>query len=79
MFATPTIYMQPSPGAQGGGLHALLALNPMTGLIASFRAACLGGPLPWGQFAISTGCVLVMFLVGCLYFRRVEDGFADII
>jgi lipopolysaccharide transport system permease protein len=78
MFATPTIYMQPSQGAQDG-LRSLLALNPMTGLIAAFRAACLGGPIHWGSFAISTGCVAVMFLIGCLYFRRVEDSFADII
>ena len=29
MFATPTVYMQPKPGANGW-VHALLALNPMT-------------------------------------------------
>src|SRR5207253_8473382 len=34
MFATPTIYMQPSQGAHDG-LRSLLALNPMTGLIAA--------------------------------------------
>jgi lipopolysaccharide transport system permease protein len=78
MFATPTVYMQP-PAAAGGGLHVLLALNPMTGLIAAFRAATLGGPIPWTQLSLAAVAVVLMFLGGCLYFRRVEDGFADLI
>src|SRR5262245_12374236 len=57
MFATPTVYMQPDHAA--GTLDLLLNLNPLTGLIASFRAACLDMPIPWGQFAVSAGfCVL---------------------
>ena len=51
----------------------------VTGLVAAFRAAVLGGALPWGELAISCGCAVVLFLTGCLYFRKVEDGFADII
>ncbi len=60
-------------------VRAALALNPMTGLIGTFRAAVLGGPIPWGKLAASSGCALVAFFVGCFYFRRVEDSFADII
>ena len=46
MFATPTIYMDPT--ANGAGtLDHLLAVNPLSPLVASFRAAVLGGPLPW--------------------------------
>jgi lipopolysaccharide transport system permease protein len=78
MFATPTIYMQPNAGT-GGWLHALLTLNPMTSLIAAFRASALGGPIPWGQLGLATVAVGLMVLLGCLYFRKVEDGFADII
>jgi lipopolysaccharide transport system permease protein len=78
MFATPTVYMQPPEGARDG-IHAVLALNPLTGLIATFRACCLGGPIPWAEFGIATACVVVVFLVGCLYFRKVEARFADII
>jgi lipopolysaccharide transport system permease protein len=79
MFATPTVYMQPSADRGTGVLQLLLSLNPMTGLIAAFRAACLGGPIAWDQFAVATGSVAVVFLVGCFYFRRVEDTFADVI
>lgn len=57
----------------------LLGLNPLEGLIAFFRAALLGMPLPWPRLiypAIAAPCLL---LVGAFYFRRVEDSFADII
>lgn len=60
-------------------IKTALALNPMTGLIAGFRAAALGGSLPWGQMALSSGMVLGLFLLGCLYYRKVEAGFADVI
>jgi lipopolysaccharide transport system permease protein len=78
MFATPTVYMQLDP-TKTDLLHTLVALNPMTGLIANFRAACLGGPIDWVQLGLTAACVLVVFLAGCFYFRRVEDNFADII
>ena len=60
-------------------IKRLLNLNPMTGLIAFFRASVLGGPLPWQSLAYSTAGAACAFLLGCLYFRRVEDAFADII
>jgi homopolymeric O-antigen transport system permease protein len=60
-------------------IKTLLNLNPMTGLIAFFRAAVLGGPLPWRSLAWSSLGSAMAFLLGCLYFRRVEDSFADII
>jgi ABC-type polysaccharide/polyol phosphate export permease len=56
-----------------------MAINPMTSLIAAFRAATLGGPIPWGQLGIAAAAVVLVVLVGCLYFRKVEDGFVDII
>lgn len=78
MFATPTVYMQPKADA-AGPLQTILALNPMTGLIAAFRAACLGTPIPWLQFGFASAVVIIVFVAGCLYFRRSEDAFADII
>jgi lipopolysaccharide transport system permease protein len=78
MFATPTIYMQPDEQASPR-MQLLLALNPMAGLIGAFRAAALGGSIDWAQFAISASCAGLLFVIGCFYFRRVEDSFADII
>ena len=61
------------------GVKALLRANPMTGLIAFFRAAILNGPLPWQELGYSAVAILVVFVGGVLYFRRVEINFADII
>jgi lipopolysaccharide transport system permease protein len=78
MFATPTVYMaQPAEGSRTLGV--LTSLNPMCGLVAAFRAATLGGELPWGQLGLATGSAVVVFLAGCLWFRKVEDSFVDII
>jgi lipopolysaccharide transport system permease protein len=80
MFATPSVYMKVAKGnASHGALHAILSLNPLTGLITAFRAACSGGAVPWEEFAMSAATAAAVFLVGCLYFRRTERNFADII
>ena len=78
MFATPTVYMQPD-AAMRGSFRTLLSLNPLTGLISGFRAACRGGNIDWGQWGLSTALAVVIFVVGCLIFRRMEQNFADII
>ena len=81
MFATPTVYMQPD-GDASGVVSFFLTLNPMTSLVAAFRSAVLGeavGPIAWGQVGVAALLSVLLFLVGCLYFRRVEDSFADVI
>lgn len=60
-------------------IKRLLKLNPMTTVIASFRACVLGTPIPWGDLAGASAAIVAVFFVGCFYFRRVEDSFADII
>jgi lipopolysaccharide transport system permease protein len=76
MYATPTIYMM-LPRNPSDGLQIWLTLNPLVAPIESFRACLLGGPIPWEGLAISAGAALALFVVGCLYFRKVEDEFAD--
>jgi len=82
----PTDPPQTDAAAAGAGrpsvgplIQATLALNPMTGLIQAFRASVLGGPIPWARLAASSACAMLAFIIGCIYFRRVEDTFADII
>jgi lipopolysaccharide transport system permease protein len=77
IFATPAVYM-PLPAADSGDVvHTLLALNPLNNIIAAFRCVVLGREIDWIGFAVSSLAVAAVFLAGCLYFRRVEDGFAD--
>jgi lipopolysaccharide transport system permease protein len=78
MFATPIIYLQ-AETVVGPRARALLPLNPAYGLIANFRAAVLGTDFDLYALAISCTVGLGLLLVGCLYFRRVEKSFADII
>jgi lipopolysaccharide transport system permease protein len=78
LFATPTVYMQPT-AESSARMQIALAINPLAGLIASFRAAAFGGAIAWNHLALSAASVAVLFLIGCLYFRKVEDNFADII
>lgn len=81
MFATPSVYMDAKAAAGDGGgfVSAVLTLNPMTGLIAGFRAACIGEPIAWQSVTLSIAAGVVIFCLGLLCFRRCERGFADII
>jgi lipopolysaccharide transport system permease protein len=80
MLATPIIYL---PADQlGPRAQAVLPLNPVFGLVHAFRESVLGGGLDaygWYAFGVSSGISLLLLAGGCLYFRRVERGFADII
>jgi lipopolysaccharide transport system permease protein len=80
MLATPVIYL---PAEQlGPRAQHVLPLNPVFGLIHAFRQTVLEGALDaygWYAFEVSGAISLLLLAAGCLYFRRVERGFADII
>lgn len=78
MFATPSIYMEPKPG-NSLLAQALCYGNPLTILIADFRSAITGQPVAPGPLLASGSLCVLLLVVGCLYFRKVEDGFADVI
>jgi lipopolysaccharide transport system permease protein len=78
MFATPTIYLDAARVASPRWLP-WLPLNPAYGLIANFRAAALGQPLDVYALTVSACVGVLLLLAGCLYFRRVEQSFADVI
>lgn len=80
MLATPAIYMRERADLNPRW-GRVLPLNPMDGLIANFRAAALGleDEMNLYALAVSSGLGLLLLLLGCLYFRRVERSFADVI
>jgi lipopolysaccharide transport system permease protein len=78
IFVTPSIFMIPSSDPTGWK-HLLVTANPLNALIESFRAALLGHPIPWSALGVSVIIVVLVFVFGNLYFRKVEDRFADII
>jgi len=75
MYVTPVIY----PASVAERFRFILALNPMTGLIETHRALILSQPIPWSELGISIVYTLIIFVIGSLYFKKVERGFADVI
>ncbi len=54
-------------------------LNPMAGVIQGFRWSLFGGDVPDVYFYISMTVIVVLFVTGLFYFRRVESIMADIV
>ena len=77
MFASPIIYpLSLVPKS----LLPFYMLNPMAGLIGSYRRVILQGEPPiYAYLAISTVVSLVVFFIGYYYFKRAEPTFADLI
>jgi lipopolysaccharide transport system permease protein len=76
MYATPVVFPL---SAVPPRWQWLLKLNPMTGIVEGFRAACLGRPFDVGSLVFSAAVATVLFVVGVAYFEKVERRFADII
>ena len=58
----------------------LYSLNPMVGVIEGFRWAILGAERPdWTVMMVSSSVVVVLFVSGLVYFKRMEQTFADVI
>jgi lipopolysaccharide transport system permease protein len=76
LFLTPVIY----PSSIAGKYSWILAINPMTGVIQSARAALLAtSPINWILVADSFFGTLVILLFGIYIFKKTERYFADII
>jgi lipopolysaccharide transport system permease protein len=77
MWLTPIVY--PSSKVPPGW-RLLFGLNPMTGVVEAFRWSLFGQPAPdWAMMGLSFAVVIVLFVSGLYYFRRVERTFADVI
>jgi homopolymeric O-antigen transport system permease protein len=74
MFLSPVIYPANLVPPQW---RTLYALNPLVGIIESFRACILGQAWNPTELAISFGISLVLVLISIFVFRRMEVGFAD--
>jgi ABC-type polysaccharide/polyol phosphate export permease len=75
-YATPVIYpisMVPE------NLRVIYYLNPMAGIIESYREILVYGRLPGDYLYFSMAIAVVMLFIGYLYFKKVEFQFADIV
>jgi len=81
LFISPVGYSSSSVSQHW---QILYALNPMVGVIESFRWAVLGtvpsGGLSLGMMVVISSSVSVILLItGLFYFRRMERSFADMV
>lgn len=77
MYAAPVVY---STSLVPESWRLVYAINPMVGVIESFRAGLLGTvAMPWDLMGVGAVSALVIFISGALYFRRMERIFADVV
>ena len=77
MYATPIIYPL---SAAPSKFRFLISLNPMSGLIETFRYGFIGtGEFYLSTFIYSLIATLIVFVLGLITFNRVEKDFVDTI
>jgi lipopolysaccharide transport system permease protein len=75
MYATPVIYPLSAAPVK---YRTIIALNPMSGLIETFRYGFLGtGQFYLGAFIYSVVASILIFLIGLIVFNKVEKNFVD--
>lgn len=77
MFLSPVAYPSSIVPAKWQWLYGI---NPLAGIIEGFRWAILGKAAPpSAMLLVSFAMVFILLIGGLLYFRRMEDSFADVI
>lgn len=76
MYGSPVIYATSSIPEK---YHYYYALNPMVGVIEGFRAVLLNTrAVPWDLLGIGAIMAILFFITGAIYFRKMENVFADV-
>jgi lipopolysaccharide transport system permease protein len=75
MFASPVAYSARIITDRTWQL--IYGLNPLAGIIQGFRWSLLGGTPPGELMWISSTVMVLLFISGLYYFRRMEKTFAD--
>jgi len=76
MFATPIVYPLSLVPEK---YQWLVSLNPMTGVIESFRLLLLHQSINGQALMFSLGIMVVILISGAIYFSKTERSFADVI
>jgi lipopolysaccharide transport system permease protein len=81
MYATPVVYPLSLVKEKWPRLYPLFFLNPMTGIVEGFRWAILGtgDESPLLMLTVAFAVISLTLAGGLLYFRRMEDTFADVV
>jgi lipopolysaccharide transport system permease protein len=74
-YATPVAYPLSVLPAK---LRPFVILNPMAGVVETFRALVFGTRVPWNMLGVSALETVIVLVSGAYYFRRMERKFADV-
>jgi len=77
LFLSPVAYS--SSLVPEGSWRVLYGLNPLAGIIQGFRWALVGGAPPGSLLIVSVIVTAVLLIGGVIFFKRMEDTFADVI
>jgi lipopolysaccharide transport system permease protein len=77
LFVSPVAYS--ATLVPEGTWRALYGLNPLAGIIQGFRWALLGANPPGMLLLVSVAVTLLLLASGLMFFKRMEDTFADVI
>lgn len=73
---TPIIFHFPEEGV----IKLLYYINPMAGVVITFRKIILLNEFPEWSYLISIlSCSILFFIVGYLSYKRLQRGFADVV
>ncbi|HXV14291.1 MAG TPA: ABC transporter permease [Candidatus Krumholzibacteria bacterium] len=77
MFLSPVFY---PPSIVPEKWAFLLHVNPLVGILDSFRASILPGrTIDWASLGVASAVSVVLFALAAVYFYRTERTFADLI
>jgi ABC-type polysaccharide/polyol phosphate export permease len=76
LYATPVLYDR---HRLSGTLAHVLLVNPMTGVMETYRAAVLGWSLHWDAIGCTVGVDVLLLLIAVTVFRRRSDEFPDLV
>lgn len=78
MYFSPVIMPMNQYEAELEKYGFLIKLNPMTGIIETFRSVFLGnGAIEWSLLLYSGGVMLSLLFIGIVVFNRTEKNFMD--
>jgi lipopolysaccharide transport system permease protein len=76
MYATPVVY---ATSAVPEKYRLIYSCNPMVGVIEGFRSIFLHTiPMPWLTICCGFITSIIFFVLGLLYFKKMEKFFADV-
>jgi lipopolysaccharide transport system permease protein len=76
MFSSPIIYPMSLVPEEWRWVYAL---NPVVGIVESFRGLFLNRPVSWGALGYSAAFTVIMLIYSSYMFRRMERSFAEVI